>query len=102
MKMTEDEYLQHREHCLLMAEVAPTEPIRAWLLRVAGLCEVEARLIKHSVLRLLESRAVIARVNALLGVAKDSAIDAAGSLPAAPYPATSGQVPDTSFAARHR
>jgi len=40
--MTEEEYLQHREHCVLMAEIAPTEHIRASLLRMARLCEIEA------------------------------------------------------------
>ena len=65
--MTEEEYLQHREHCVLMAEIAPTEHIRASLLRMARLCEIEARLIKDSAVRLLESRAAIVKVNDLLG-----------------------------------
>ncbi len=37
MEVGEDEYLQHREHRLLMPEVAPNERIRASLLRMARL-----------------------------------------------------------------
>ena len=70
--MTGDEYLQHCEHCLVAAEVAPTDHVRASLLRIAELCEIEARLIKHLTVRLVESRAAIAKVNALLGLADGS------------------------------
>ena len=65
--MVEDEYLQRREDYLLLADVAPTEHVRASLLRMARLCEMEARLIKDSAVRLLESRAAIVKVNDLLG-----------------------------------
>jgi hypothetical protein len=65
--MTEDKYVQRRDHCLLMAEVAPTEGIRESLLRMAQLCEIEARLVNHAALRISESRAAIAKADALLG-----------------------------------
>jgi len=100
--MIEDEYLQRLEDCLLLADVAPTEHVRATLLRMARHCEIEARPIKLSAVQLSESRTAIAKANALLGVAQDSTTNGAGSLPAAPCPATTGQVQDTSFAAHHR
>ena len=107
--MTEDDYLQHREHCLLMADAAPTERVRASLLRMARLYEIEGRLIKHSTLRLSE-RAAIAKVDTLLrgadallrDVTESPIDDGAAPPPAAPYPATAGQAADTSAAALHR
>jgi len=69
--MTEDKYVQRRDHCLLMAELAPTEGIRESLLRMAQLCEIEARLVKHAALRISESRAAIAKADALLEGATD-------------------------------
>jgi hypothetical protein len=70
--MTEDKYVQRRDHCLLMAEVAPTEGVRVSLLRMAQLCEIEARLVEQAALRISESRAAIAKADALLEGATDS------------------------------
>ncbi len=64
--MTEDEYLHLRERCLLMAEAAPDEHVRASLLRTARNCEIEARLIKQAAPRIAESRAAIAEADAVL------------------------------------
>jgi len=82
--MTDDEYLQHRDHCLLMAEIAPTEQARTLFLRMARNSEVEGRLIKHSALRISESRAAIAKADgllerALLGALQNKKVGAARS-----------------------
>lgn len=50
-----------------MAEVAPDERIRASLLNLARICELDARLVAASQIQISESRELLLRANAVLG-----------------------------------
>ena len=62
-----EKYLEHCAHCVAMAEIAPNERIRASLLNLARICELDARLVAASQIQISESRELLLRANAVLG-----------------------------------
>jgi hypothetical protein len=65
-KYNQNDLDEHRRHCLELAAAAPTEEIRDRFLRVSRLFEIEGRLLQCTSHRILESKVLIAEVEALL------------------------------------
>jgi hypothetical protein len=63
---TAEVILRHRDHCLELARVAPTSEIRAKLLSLAHLYEIEAGLIADTASCITESKDLLARVESLV------------------------------------
>jgi hypothetical protein len=62
-----EKLLLHRDRCLELAAKAPTEAIRARLLNIAKLYEVEVRLINRARRSIAESNELIAVAASLVG-----------------------------------
>ena len=60
-------YLQHRDHCNLLAEAAPTEEMSLWFRRLADRFEREARLMDQSRAQVRESKELLEITSVLLG-----------------------------------
>jgi hypothetical protein len=58
--------LRHRNRCLQLAEMAPSEAIRVKLLSVARLYEIEVNLIDRAGQSIADSKELIAKIEALL------------------------------------
>ena len=91
-------YLQHRDHCNLLAEAAPTEEMSLWFRRLADRFEREARLMDQSRAQVRESKELLEIVRPLSG----AKIDAQVPPHLSPSAATASQDRDTSNEGRHR
>ena len=63
-------YLQHRDHCNLLAEAAPTEEMSLWFRRLADRFEREARLMDQSRAQVRESKELLEIVTSVLSGAQ--------------------------------
>jgi hypothetical protein len=100
-----EQRLRRRDRCIELAEAAPSETIRAWLLQAARLYETDTDPIERTMHCFAGSKQLIAKVEALPRPREPNlhaSLLSDQDFPLArPYRAIAVPIPDTSSAIRH-